>query len=245
LFLNVKYWPRFLRSYTGSSIVADVSYDMFTSSTASGSNEYEIMIWLAAIGGAGPISSNGSAVATPTIGGVNFKLYSGPNGATTVYSFVAASETTSFSGDLKAFYTYLESSSSFSFPSSQYLLDIGAGSEPFTGSGAVFKTSAYSCVVNWKWGSEISIEEAKGEWFGKFCLSLHVNIGSKRILELSLLFTCSSQTTITVKWKLFSRAPQKHTPSWGDHWWTVPSADVLKAPAFLLPVICAQAKSLV
>lgn len=135
-------------SYTGSSIVADVSYDMFTSSTASGSNEYEIMIWLAAIGGAGPISSNGSAVATPTIGGVNFKLYSGPNGATTVYSFVAASETTSFSGDLKAFYTYLESSSSFSFPSSQYLLNIGAGTEPFTGSGAVFKTSAYSCVVN-------------------------------------------------------------------------------------------------
>ena len=44
-------------SYTGSDIVADVSYDMFTSSTAGGSNEYEIMIWLAAIGGAGPISS--------------------------------------------------------------------------------------------------------------------------------------------------------------------------------------------
>jgi len=119
---------------------------MFTSSTASGSNEYEIMIWLAAIGGAGPISSNGSTVATPTIGGVSFKLYSGRNGATNVYSFVAASETTIFSGDLKAFFTYLESS--FSFPSSQYLLSIGAGSEPFTGSGAVFKTSAYSCVVN-------------------------------------------------------------------------------------------------
>lgn len=33
------YW-----SYTGSNIVADVSYDMFTSSTASGSNEYEIMV---------------------------------------------------------------------------------------------------------------------------------------------------------------------------------------------------------
>lgn len=126
--------------------MADVSYDMFTSSTASGSNEYEIMIWLAALGGAGPISNTGSAVATPTIGSVSFKLYSGPNGNTTVYSFVAESETTSFSGDLLDFYTYLESS--FSFPSSQYLLSIGAGSEPFTGSGAVFTTSAYSCVVN-------------------------------------------------------------------------------------------------
>jgi len=136
----------FFHSYSGSSIVADVSYDMFTSSTATGSNEYEIMIWLAALGGAGPISSTGSTVATPTIGGVAFKLYSGPNGDTTVYSFVAESEATSFSGDLKDFYTYL--ADSFSFPSSQYLLSIGAGTEPFTGSSAVFKTSAYSCVVN-------------------------------------------------------------------------------------------------
>jgi xyloglucan-specific endo-beta-1,4-glucanase len=41
-------------SYTGSDIVADVSYDLFTSSQASTSNEeYEIMVWLAALGGAG------------------------------------------------------------------------------------------------------------------------------------------------------------------------------------------------
>jgi xyloglucan-specific endo-beta-1,4-glucanase len=45
-------------TYTGSDIVADVSYDMFTSSSAGGANEYEIMIWLAALGGAGPISSD-------------------------------------------------------------------------------------------------------------------------------------------------------------------------------------------
>lgn len=44
--------------YTGSALVADVSYDMFTSSSASGSNEYEIMIWLAALGGAGPICAS-------------------------------------------------------------------------------------------------------------------------------------------------------------------------------------------
>jgi len=133
-------------SYTGTSIVADVSYDMFTSSSATGANEYEIMIWLAAIGGAGPISSTGSAVATVTINSVSWKLYSGLNGATTVYSFVASSEATSYSGDLKNFFTYLESD--FSFPSSQYLLSIGAGTEPFTGSDAVFTTTAYSAVVN-------------------------------------------------------------------------------------------------
>jgi xyloglucan-specific endo-beta-1,4-glucanase len=126
--------------------VADVSYDMFTSSTATGSNQYEIMVWLAALGGAGPISSSGSPVATPTIGGVTFKLYSGPNGSTTVYSFVAESEATNFSGNLLQFFTYLESS--FKFPSSQYLLSIGAGTEPFTGSNAVLTTSSYSCVIN-------------------------------------------------------------------------------------------------
>lgn len=47
-------------TYTGSDIVADVAYDIFTSSTAGGSNEYEIMIWLAAIGGAG-VSLAGAA----------------------------------------------------------------------------------------------------------------------------------------------------------------------------------------
>ena len=123
-------------SYTGSDIVADVSYDMFTSSSASGSNEYEIMIWLAALGGAGPISSTGSPVATVTIDGVSFKLYSGANGSTTVYSFVAASEATSFSGDILNFFKYLESNEGFS--SSQYLLSIGAGTEPFTGMWSFF-----------------------------------------------------------------------------------------------------------
>lgn len=32
---------------SSSSVVADVAYDMFTSSTSGGSNEYEIMVWLA------------------------------------------------------------------------------------------------------------------------------------------------------------------------------------------------------
>lgn len=117
-------------SYTGSSIVADVSYDIFTSATSGGSNAYEIMIWLAALGGAGPISSTGSPVATPTIDGHTFKLYSGPNGDTTVYSFVAESEITSFSGDIMTFLDYLVSNEGLS--SSQYLTSIGAGTEPFT-----------------------------------------------------------------------------------------------------------------
>jgi xyloglucan-specific endo-beta-1,4-glucanase len=64
---------------------------MFTSSSASGNNAYETMVWLAALGGAGPISSSGSPVAYPSIGGVTWKLYKGPNGSTIVFSFVAES----------------------------------------------------------------------------------------------------------------------------------------------------------
>lgn len=132
-------------SYTGTDIVADVAYDMFTSSSADGSDEYEIMVWLAALGGAGPISESGSAIATPTIGDVSWSLYSGPNGDTTVYSFVASSEQTDFSGNLIDFFDYLEEYEGLS--SSQYLLSIQAGTEAFTGSDAELDTSAYSVSV--------------------------------------------------------------------------------------------------
>ena len=123
-------------STKGNSVVADVSYDMFTSSSANGQHEYEIMIWLAAIGGAGPISStygaNGHAtpVAMTTIAGSTWKLFKGPNGSTTVFSFVADNQVTNFNGDLMAFFKFLTSSQGL--PSSQYVTSIGAGTEPFT-----------------------------------------------------------------------------------------------------------------
>lgn len=145
-------------------MIADVSYDIFTSSTASGSNEFEIMIWLAALGGAGPISSTGSAIATPTINGVVWNLFSGPNGDTTVYSFVAQTQVTSFSADLLLFFAYLESNEDFS--TSQYITTLEAGTEPFSGklifpsyttiniltlflgSDAVLTVSAYSVSIS-------------------------------------------------------------------------------------------------
>jgi xyloglucan-specific endo-beta-1,4-glucanase len=66
-----------------------------------------------------------------TIDGVSWKLFKGLNGAMTVFSFVASSEVTKFSGDIKSFFTYLTNSQGF--PASQFLLSLGAGSEPFTG----------------------------------------------------------------------------------------------------------------
>lgn len=147
--------------YTGIGIVADVAYDMFTSSTATGSPQYEVMVWLAAIGGAGPISSTGSVIATPHVAGQNWKLYKGTNGQMTVFSFVIPNPIKDFSGgmsylpcpravpntnlvfiDLKGFFDYLVSNQGL--PSNQILTSIGAGTEPFVGSNAVFTTSAYS-----------------------------------------------------------------------------------------------------
>lgn len=134
-------------TYSGTDLVADVSYDMFTSSSATGTNEYEIMVWLDALGGAGPISSTGSAVATPTVAGTTWDLYDGYNGDTHVFSFVASSGAVAdFDGDLYDFLSYLVEKEGME--SSQYLLSIGAGSEPFTGSDAVFSVASYSCGVS-------------------------------------------------------------------------------------------------
>ena len=118
---------------------------MFTGTSASASASYEVMVWLASYGGAGPISSSGSPVATPTIAGYTWNLFEGPNGATTVFSFVAQSNIQSFSGDLKDFFDYLISNESLS--SSQILQSIGAGTEPFTGSDAVLTTQSYTTSV--------------------------------------------------------------------------------------------------
>ncbi len=104
------------------------------------------MVWLAALGGAGPISSTGSPVATPTIAGVSWKLYEGYNGAMHVFSFVASSQVTNFSGDLKSFLSYLTTNNGMS--TSQYVTSLGAGSEPFVGSNAVLTTTGYSISVN-------------------------------------------------------------------------------------------------
>lgn len=125
-------------------MVADVAYDMFLSSTADGSEEYEIMVWLAALGNAGPISTTGSPIGSVTIGGIPFKVWKGPNGQMTVYSFVAESTVNSFSGDMLEYFTYLIKDQSLS--SSLYLIDVQAGTEPFTGK-ADMKTSAFSIEV--------------------------------------------------------------------------------------------------
>lgn len=132
-------------SYTGSNLDADVAYDTFLSSSPSAEHEYEVMIWLAALGPAGPISSSGSPIATTSLAGVRWKLYSGMNGSMRVYSFVAENEARSFSGDLMDFFGYLQDNQGLS--GSLYLTDVQAGTEPFTGADARLTTRAYNVRV--------------------------------------------------------------------------------------------------
>ncbi|OKP12397.1 hypothetical protein PENSUB_2133 [Penicillium subrubescens] len=133
-------------SYTGSNIVADVSYDIFTSNSPDGSLAYEIMIWLAALGGAGPISSTGKPVATVEIAGTTWDLFKGPNSSWTVFSFVARTEQTSFNADLLDFFEYLIHYQGM--PAAQYMSGIAAGTEPFSGSNAQLTTSEYVLSIH-------------------------------------------------------------------------------------------------
>ncbi|KAI7278650.1 hypothetical protein KC345_g5869 [Hortaea werneckii] len=136
--------------YTGDSLTADVAYDMFTSSSADGSEEFEVMVWLANLN-AGPISSSYSAsgdaetIATPNVAGYDWSLYKGSNGAQTVYSFLPSDSINSFSGDVYEFFTYLINNQGFD--ESQYLVSAGAGTEAFVGQNAEFTVSAYSLEI--------------------------------------------------------------------------------------------------
>ncbi|KAF5354235.1 hypothetical protein D9756_007231 [Leucocoprinus leucothites] len=136
---------------TSGSIVANIAYDLFTSSSAGGSNQNEIMVWLANFN-AGPISFQYNSDGTPkpvasnvSIAGHSWNVYSGSNGANNVFSFLPTSGTVpSFSGDLNLFLKYLTSSQGLS--SSQYLTTVQGGSEATSGT-ATLTSSTYSVSI--------------------------------------------------------------------------------------------------
>ncbi|OLN97163.1 putative xyloglucan-specific endo-beta-1,4-glucanase A 1 [Colletotrichum chlorophyti] len=132
-------------TYTGSNMVADVAYDLWLAPSVGANNKYEIMIWLGSYGGAGPISSTGKAIATPTIAGTKWNLFKGPNGDTTVFSFVAPKNIGNFNADLMGFFNYLSSSQGVA--KSNVVTSLQAGTEPFSGNNAVLKTSTYTISV--------------------------------------------------------------------------------------------------
>lgn len=133
-------------NYDNTNINADVSYDLFTAADINHvtySGDYELMIWLARYGSIQPI---GSQIATATVAGQTWELWYGSNGSQKTYSFVASSPMTSFSTDIMQFFDYLTQQQGFP-ASSQYLIDLQFGTEPFTGGPATLSVSNWSANV--------------------------------------------------------------------------------------------------
>ncbi|PTB62604.1 glycoside hydrolase family 12 protein [Trichoderma citrinoviride] len=110
-------------SYSGSDIRANVAYDLFTAANPNHvtySGDYELMIC--------------------------WTLYYGYNGAMQVYSFVAQTNTTSYSGDVKNFFNYLRDNKGYN-AGGQYVLSYQFGTEPFTGSGTL-NVASWTASIN-------------------------------------------------------------------------------------------------
>ena len=131
-------------SYPASaSIVGDVSYDAFLAPVCNGPGDnhpYEIMVWLAALGGLNPIGAAGPSI---SIGSHSWVLWSGPNQQTgaMVFSFVATEQVNSFDGDLTDFFKYLVKNNGVD--GGLLLTTIQAGTEVAVGS-STFITSMYN-----------------------------------------------------------------------------------------------------
>ena len=130
---------------TPGAFNADISYDIFTDSdpanTGGGQHhDFEIMIWLADLGTAGPISTSYAANGKPAyvatgipLAGATWNLAKGASqaaGGGEVYSFVAETQVTNFEGDLLDFFKYLQQNQGMPF--TQNLVYVAAGTEPFT-----------------------------------------------------------------------------------------------------------------
>lgn len=125
-----------------TSITGDVSYDAFLATSCDDPGDahvYEVMVWLATLGGLNPI---GTLQSTVQIGGASYNLWSGMNGATTVYSFVAATTTNSFKGDLMNFFNYLKDNKGVD--TTLNLSSVQAGTEVSIGNAAKFITSRFT-----------------------------------------------------------------------------------------------------
>ncbi|RAO65734.1 uncharacterized protein BHQ10_001746 [Talaromyces amestolkiae] len=134
-------------SYSNTNINADVSYDLFTAADINHvtySGDYELMIWLGKYGSIQPL---GSQIGTATVAGITWQLWYGVNGSQKTYSFVAPSQQTSWSGDILQFFHYLSQNQGFP-ASSQYLIDLQFGTEPFTGSQTTLTVNNWSAAVN-------------------------------------------------------------------------------------------------
>ncbi|KAG3110836.1 hypothetical protein PI125_g9673 [Phytophthora idaei] len=127
-------------------LVANVAFDMFTTSILGGNAEFEIMVWLAAIGTAWPLSSEGKNIKNITVSGVEFMLNHGVNGNMTVFSYVASELTENFSGDLAEFIDNLPED--VAPDAKQYLTKVQCGTESYHAENTTMTVASYTVAVN-------------------------------------------------------------------------------------------------
>ena len=119
----------------------DVSWDCFFDASNNPGNvnpNGEMMVWMQANGGAGPL---GSYQRTVTIDGWSWKQYEGAGDWTVVSYVVGGANGTSFNANLMNFAQ--QAVSNGYFKNSWYFLNVDAGTEVFTGSGTL-NTTNYS-----------------------------------------------------------------------------------------------------
>ncbi|KAF6829549.1 endoglucanase a precursor [Colletotrichum musicola] len=129
--------------YSTWDVRANVAFDIFTDTDrehANSSGEFEVMIWLAKLGGVWPISESKAPIAHVNIAGHEWELHFGYNhgGAMKVYSFLPVNGPIQhFSADVKHFFDYLVHQHQFP-AQNQYMLVYQLGTEAFTGGPAEF-----------------------------------------------------------------------------------------------------------
>ena len=129
----------------GSGGVGNVAYDLWLHTQSNPNLENpsdEIMIWVNATGGAGPISQQ-AVISNLSIGGATWNLHRG-NIGWNVWSFVRTSNSGTGSLNIKAFTDYLRSNQGMA--ASKYLTSVQFGTEIFHGAGNLNVTN-YTAAV--------------------------------------------------------------------------------------------------
>ncbi len=131
-------------SFAASGATYNASYDIWLdpSPKRDGVNQQEIMIWFNRQGSIQPI---GSRVGSATIGGRQWEVWQGSNGANAVVSYVAPAPITSWTFSVLDFIRDVQNRGAIT--SSWYLTSIQAGFEPWIG-GAGLGVTRFSADVN-------------------------------------------------------------------------------------------------
>jgi len=130
-------------SQESSDLVMDVSYDIFMTTqpgcTGQPCASREIMIWLAAVGGAKPAGSKSGVL---KVGNYQFDVWQGTVNVPVISLIPSDPNTryTGFRGDMKNILLQLVQ---YGLKQDEYILSVGAGLEVFKGSGKL-DTSSYT-----------------------------------------------------------------------------------------------------